>query len=738
MRNVLLISAFALASAVACSSDKRAGNINEPMGGSGGEADQGGATSQVGGGGDAGAAGANGGDGGTTSGGKGGAANGGNGGTTGGASATVAPGAPVVTFVSPPSVLDPNAVGVVIKDTATVTCKAAAAAEPGSTVDPGSVHITMTQGTDVVALEPLETTMVAGARESVFVLTKTISGIVTFDCNANDRSNPPLYGNATPLDLLVDRGPIVDFARPSPGEAVALTEGVYVDFTVTPNPIADGDQKADTQAVEVLIGGKKVTVNETTPGSGQYAGRVSLTDPKVFPLSEQPNGATAIQVIATNERGTVTSRTQNFTVDGTAPTIAVTSPAPGTIVGSNVQLIFTVRDPAGGAGVNPGTVAVRINSLPAFFYDPLQQARWQHPDADTFLFTLSESDLSAADAQATIQITATDKVGNTNSGQSMSLYLDFVPPIVHLDPPTVRERYFEIEVNKQVCSNAFDPLGEAISDLQIVSNAGYYRSFVWDDTNSAGPFLPRYYAGTDQGKVWLYIQDNLDYPLLVDTDGDPNSYCDDIDPGPDGIRKPPLQLKPVTPAGLAPWVYNTTDAAFNAADDTRFVAAPSITGYCAAQGWLRDPEYFLCESRSDMVHVISHTVGGEPVIYGNAPAAGKAIECTGRYWEIKPLISRPVRDGWVCMAAMAIDKVGNRGVSPPLRVCYDDPSTALVPDCKTAGALPEVPWVSAWSNWIPYGTVDTDPFPDRSAATPPSCAKACTINPKIVTPRFIN
>jgi hypothetical protein len=37
----------------------------------------------------------------------------------------------------------------------------------------------------------------------------------------------------------------------------------------------------------------------------------------------------------------------------------------------------------------------------------------------------------------------------------------------------------------------------------------------------------------------------------------------------------------------------------------------------------------------------------------------------------------------VCLAARALDAVGNIGISRPLRVCYDDPLTAFVPACKS-------------------------------------------------------
>lgn len=744
MRPIFFLAALAVVGAVGCGSSDRAPNVE-----GGGESAKGGKTSRGGssgadpGGADSGGAdpgGATGTDGGNAG------AGGDSGGAAGSSSSTpAAPGAPIVTFVSPPSALDPNAAGVITTGEVTVACKATASTKPGSTVDPGSVLIKMSQKASGVTDDaPASTKMTDGARLSTFPLTAVESGEVFFTCTANDRSSPPLLGSADPLKLLIDRGPIVELAAPFLGEAIALNQGLDIAFTVTPSPLSSEDQKADITSVEVKINGRPVTVKEKTPGSGIYDGHVSLTDPNVFPASEQPNGASTLQILATNERGTVTAKSQTFDVDGTAPKITIIQPESTgkvVIVGANTQIVFTVVD-ENGAGTDPSSIAVKINSLPIFHYDPLQLSRWSHSATNTYSFTLSEADLKDSRAQATVQITASDKVGNTDSGQSLPLYLDFMPPIVNLDPPTVRERYFrsDLIMNDFVCSNAFDPLGDAVNDLEIVGDASYFRSLVWDDANDPGPRLPRYYAGTAKDKVWLYLQDDLTVPLLVDTDGDKGDgdgipYCDDIDPGSATARKPPLQLKPITPSGTGPLVYASTEAGVLAADDTRYQAAPPVgPEICVLPGWDQSDETFRCNSHSDLVRVIKHEMEVTPpeqVIYGNNPTEGATTGCTGQFWEVRGLVSRTERDGWLCLAGLAYDNVGNRGVSPPLRICYDDPSTATVPDCAKNPVYAGT-YNSLWESFIHKKGPSFDPIRARSSATPPSCTKSCKVRPQSI------
>ena len=80
-----------------------------------------------------------------------------------------------------------------------------------------------------------------------------------------------------------------------------------------------------------------------------------------------------------------------------------------------------------------------------------------------------------------------------------------------------------------------------------------------------------------------------------------------------------------------------------------------------------------------MTTVIHHGVGSiEPVIYAIEPVNNALdVLCTGKEWDVATAISMATEDGkprlgWVCLAARAVDRVGNPGISPPLRICLDD------------------------------------------------------------------
>jgi hypothetical protein len=45
-------------------------------------------------------------------------------------------------------------------------------------------------------------------------------------------------------------------------------------------------------------------------------------------------------------------------------------------------------------------------------------------------------------------------------------------------------------------------------------------------------------------------------------------------------------------------------------------------------------------------------------------------------------------DGWICLAARVADKLGNVGLSRPLRICYDDDQVEGVPACATGAPPP--------------------------------------------------
>jgi hypothetical protein len=90
----------------------------------------------------------------------------------------------------------------------------------------------------------------------------------------------------------------------------------------------------------------------------------------------------------------------------------------------------------------------------------------------------------------------------------------------------------------------------------------------------------------------------------------------------------------------------------------------------------------LCSGESDMFRVTKHCMPVDPaerVVYvvGNAPSGA---DCTGEQWELTPTMTGD-REGWMCLATRAVDKVGNVGVSPPLRICVDLPGIDGTPTC---------------------------------------------------------
>jgi hypothetical protein len=87
-----------------------------------------------------------------------------------------------------------------------------------------------------------------------------------------------------------------------------------------------------------------------------------------------------------------------------------------------------------------------------------------------------------------------------------------------------------------------------------------------------------------------------------------------------------------------------------------------------------------------MTRVIRHAYSpGLPVIYGVAVESG-TVNCTGVTWEVASRI--PPAGGWVCLAARAVDVVGNVGVSPPHRVCVDPDGNGGADPCTNPGPAP--------------------------------------------------
>jgi hypothetical protein len=600
----------------------------------------------------------------------GGSHTGGQGGAEGGAPAS----APIVKITSPANITDPNTEGVVVGDTVDVLCEVTASTDPGARpVDPGTVKIQLTDSvTTVTANNTVSTQNPNNPAEykATFVLTNTAHGSVSFTCSAGDTSRPAVTGSDT-ITNFVDKGPVIVVTDPKPDTFHALKDTLPVDFTVTPAPLGDGDTGAAVGGVTLEVDGQAWKCDQSsTPG--RYVCDVDLTNTTYF--SPPPAGEVPVNITAANSRQptpAVRTYASFIQVDGTPPIITVTTPKSGAMIGGQTALTFTVKDTD--SGVDPNTVVVTINQK-AHFYDGDVQ-RWEvNLATGTFTFYFDEVDLQPSHVQATITIDAADKVGNpTNDGTgqrgaTLVLYLDTESPIVDLDPPTVRER--KKSGVDWLCSNAFDPLGDAVSQRQVVNNTRYFRALVWDLTSEASQDQPvSYYAGPDPNSVYLYLRDNVTADFVIDSNHD--GFCDDVKPLPAPELEHLQQLLPIPAAGAASYMPEPSGWGDPVPGD----------GYCKAGTDTQPPNHLCAREASSLTRVIRYVgLAGESAIYGISPDAS-GLECTGRYWELGAVIDRKPPEGWLCVAARASDKLGNVGVSEPLIICYDDDNIPGSPDC---------------------------------------------------------
>ncbi len=454
-----------------------------------------------------------------------------------------------------------------------------------------------------------------------------------------------------------------------------------VEFDVAPLPVLPGDKLATVSGVSLVVGGVEIETVERS--KGHYQASVDFSDKTLF--NSPPSGALPIVINASDSRKKPGKSTKTFSygisLDGVGPVIALVSPAIGAVIGRASVLTFNVSDP--GSGVDRATVAVKLNEETKLFSATDNQWTWED-GSGAFSFKIGSAlAKNALDTQVTVNVLAKDRAGNASTGNSRIYNLDNKPPIVDLDPPNVYELRPGTDPKETQCSDYFDPLGAfdnsiplaaingSPNDQSTIVNFGRFRSLVWDETNTKPGQGEVYLALTDKDSVRLYVQANTDSPLLADDDKD--GVCDEIWTG-----SAPHQLKPTDRPlpflkliAVAPTPIDTSPP----------YGDPNTPNFSSCKPGGSTPFKPLCSGVSDMSVVIRHPVAStpfEPVIYAVEPDASlQSIICTGKKWDVASAISEAEgtgKLGWVCIAARALDTVGNPGISPPLRVCLDDGS----------------------------------------------------------------
>ncbi|MEM7604801.1 MAG: hypothetical protein AAF411_05535 [Myxococcota bacterium] len=589
---------------------------------------------------------------------------------------------PVVSLTSPvaaPSPSDPN---VLVDARPTVRCEVMRSSEDGSApLDPDSVVIARVTADGVVLDAP--TVVSEGAEyRAQFDLTGLPNGEVRFLCTAQDDME---RCQRSDVATLLDLGPNVEITTPSAGSVHTTSMGLR--FVVTEAPVADGDTAAAVASQTVTVAGVALT-ELTDEGEGAFSVNVDFEDEELF--DPELSGDFEIVIEATNRRApTAATRrvSQPFVLDRTAPSIVFITPGDGDLIGGRTRVAVTITDPS---GVDAATVVLRVGGRD-FDMRPTDTD-------DEFEVFFDASEFPATVTELTLNVTAFDTAGNRQT-ESQVVKLDSVPPIASLDPPSIREGRVNSGSGALECSPLFDPVGaDSVNDGQVVGTAAEFRARVEDETNRAfgGEGTVLFVSGIES--VELYLRHDDGTPLLIDTDED--GVCDSInplvepDPG-DPTTATVLDLIGLRTSGT---VGFETSATFP--DDGPLPAGEPESAYdaiydtCTPASSPGNPRA-LCAESSPLTRLIE-TSYGEEAIYVKGPTT--PLTCVGDLFDFQGSLE----EGWACTAIRAEDRLGNAGISPPLRACFIDgvgedpcPGTlgtiapeAMRPSCTDGCTLP--------------------------------------------------
>lgn len=352
--------------------------------------------------------------------------------------------------------------------------------------------------------------------------------------------------------------------------------------------------------------------------------------------------------------------------DTTAPTITIDSPQPGDFVGGVVEVSATIKDTT---GVDDNTVlAVFAGDLNFSF--PLKR---QGQGSTTFIGRYNTRLLAKTIVLPVLSVRATDTLGNA-AEIAEEVVLDVVGPQVSLDPPVVHA----YSISNMSCSHPFDPVGtEAANDGDVVGQLITLRARIEDTGNRASGqrfVLP---SRVDQGSVRLFVSPASLGPLVVDTGSPADRHCDDIDPNLVPSKNNVVEKNKAIAVQLQ---------AIEAGGNPDFSEGPydPVCKMTVGIPGAKNGPPQLCINNSLTIVKTYWFNFAEPSIYGIPPFTKPPAEnCFGLQFDAG---NRGLPEGeTLCAAVVAYDKVGNRSVSAPLRLCME-----TRPGTKCAGWLPKV------------------------------------------------
>jgi len=273
---------------------------------------------------------------------------------------------------------------------------------------------------------------------------------------------------------------------------------------------------------------------------------------------------------------------------------------------------------------------------------------------------------------------ATDLLGN-QSELSYLIAVDNTGPRITLDSPDVY--VWKVENGIKECAQPFDPLanvqdGWRLGDDHELGQAMFLRARVEDVGNDVTDAVVIPAASVDENTVRLYVRPLDSTPLVMATGG----LCERINPNlvevaALSVPADPQEVLVVNMVAIplqqklnwSPYPPNTSTAAIGCLSGIAGQTPPD-TPLC-----LEVPE------ESQFPYVLQQPCcPTESAIYGLEPI----IKENPWYCEGVQFDARQLPDGWMCVAVTARDRLGNLGISRPVRMCLDKNHSGTI--CDTA------------------------------------------------------
>ena len=487
------------------------------------------------------------------------------------------------------------------------------------------------------------------------------------------------------VQFQIDAGPSIRID--SPVQDRAYRGSAPVDVTI------GDDYFGPVSEVSMKVGQHTITAAGPGGTSGkQYTATLDFAS--YIPALE---GEQILTVRAKNRNGIEAVVTRKFVSDSKGPIISNAKPIDGQLIGNVITISAEVNDPAGVLASSvvavfangPGTeYTIPMNAPAPGVMPPVYSAIF-----DTRLLPFGENAL-----YPTLSFRASDKLGNESLVGNV-LWLDNRPPLAELDPPEMR-MLARNEASQLACSWPMDPVGpDAVDDLDIVPQVVDVRARVEDQGNEPLSGNPNYIPISGLDVVQLLVLDDTTRPLVVNTNPvargnkPADTLCDALNPLLVPTTRPMtssdallITMFGIAPAG-APDLTNFggiligDDRSCFGGGNSKAPDPICATTYAGPKTKWRILERTppmtgppFVSAHQDSVTLFPGYLGvgasGAPAIWTIPRQESGAANplCGGTQLDT---LANFVNDGWACLAVFASDKLGNKQVSRPMRVCVD-------------------------------------------------------------------